>query len=154
MAGERRFRERRTKTTIDPGSFSPVDSICVKHLDATVSDEELLEIFNGGALVPLCQDMVRNWRIVRDHKTGESKGYAFIAFKRPAAAKAARALNGYTLGSQSLRIESLTPQRRGMHHPLSATVSRSWYPSAERPRGHGVVKRGVIQTKGRFKRRC
>ena len=156
--------QKRKRLDSTPGNFTGKDSVIVKHLDKEISDGELLELFSDGVLVPLCKDMVRNWRIVRDHKTGDSKGYAFLAFKHPSAAKAALTLNGHTLGRHSIAIEPIrskstrSPNRNPCcirsHLRMAMGAGRGERRVVKATRG--VQKRrswGGMRTKGPFKLR-
>ena len=157
-ASQSRFMQRRKGAPSDPGNFSPRESVCVKKLDKSVSDEELLNLFNDGVLLPLCEGMVQNWRIVRDHRTGDSKGYAFVAFKKAAAAKAACTLSGHTIGNHQISVEPLRPRhiqiRKTRNRSARLTVpSNKWN---QNTRGNKASKKrpwSGIQTKGRFKLR-
>lgn len=51
-------------------------------------------------------------RIMRDHDTNKSKGYAFADMARPAAEAAIRALDGMDYGGRRLTVNEAKPRHR------------------------------------------
>eukprot|EP00210_Caulerpa_lentillifera_P001386 g1333.t1 len=142
VAAENGFQQSLKNRVTLPGQFAPAKSVFVRNVCKEASDEEFMKLFNDGALLPLCKSMVKNWRIVRDHKTGISKGYGFVSFHSASAAKAAFALNGHSWKNSKLSIEK-----------LAAPENKSRKESRGNRTGKRTTEWGGIHAKKRFKSR-
>jgi len=79
----------------------------VGNLPFTVSETQLEELFGqNGAVV--------STKIIRDHASGNSKGFGFVEMSsKEDADKAVQALNGHQIDGRSMRVDEARPPQAG-----------------------------------------
>ena len=77
----------------------------IKNLPLTTTLDEIRTLLGEGKLIEAC-------RLVKDHSTGLSRGYAFVRMTTEEAADAARdKFDGLMLDGHSLTIKEIQPKR-------------------------------------------
>ena len=77
--------------------------ILVRSLERTVTEAELLKLFQDFGTVESC-------KLVLDPTTGKSKGFAFVEMEDPEATTAIEALDNSNFGGRTLRVNEARPK--------------------------------------------
>ena len=86
----------------------------VGNLPKSTTQEELNELFTQAGKVTAAE-------VIKDRKSGESKGYAFVTMSEQSEAeKAVNMFNMYPLGGRTLKVDLAKPREpRGITAPVS-----------------------------------
>lgn len=77
----------------------------IGNLDFSVTDEELQETFSPfGAIEEI--------RVITDHESGRSRGFAFVTFSTEEAAESALNLDGQAINGRNIRVTIATERSR------------------------------------------
>ena len=87
--------------------------IYVGNLSKSTTDEELNALFAQAGEVTATE-------VIKDRKSGESKGFAFITMSAQSEAdKAVSMFNAYSLGDNALKVSMAKPrEQRGITNPI------------------------------------
>lgn len=79
--------------------------ILIRNLDRATTEEAINEMF-------LAHGRLQSCNLVKDKKTGESKGFAFVEMPKPGEAKAAiQSLNGKNVDGSKIRVKKALPKK-------------------------------------------
>lgn len=106
-----KLRSRSKKTSADDTTLVN-EQIYVGNLPYRTDEDDLHQYFSRFGKV----DSIR---VIRNFKTGDSKGYAFVTFKTPADANAALVTNGKKIQGRAMVVRIAKP--RQPHAPLQAS---------------------------------
>jgi len=77
--------------------------LLIRNLSRDTTEQELRTLFTAYGKVQYCT-------LIRDRKTGASKGFGFVEMPNPGEAKSAvKNLNGTDLGGQKIRVKKAEP---------------------------------------------
>jgi RNA recognition motif-containing protein len=95
-------------------------TVYIGNMSHEITDERLRELFTAhGEVIEV--------RIVKDHFTGRSRGFAFVDMATEEAARTAISeLNGQTVDGQPLKVAEAKPRRRRDPGRDLYTSYRSW----------------------------
>ncbi|CAD7701937.1 unnamed protein product, partial [Ostreobium quekettii] len=94
-------------TIVADSIYDSRKSVFVGNLDYSVEDEDLIRLFDDGGAAPLCAGMVEAVRVVRDVRTRQGKGIAFVKFRTREAVAAAMRLDGHKFKNREIRIKAV-----------------------------------------------
>lgn len=102
--------------------------LLVRNLAVATTEEKLISLFSEYGKVQSCN-------LVKDSKTGKSKGFGFIEMPKPGEAKAAmKNLNGFKLAGNLIRVkkaESKAPQATQESEQKPASVQLKQAPKKQ-----------------------
>lgn len=89
--------------------------LLIRNLSRTTTEAELRTVFEAHGIV-------QSINLIKDKKTGNSKGFGFIEMPRPGEAKVAmKTLNGKDVAGNKIRVKKAEPKQDTSNNPRAET---------------------------------